>query len=203
MKEAILTDLNGKYIEPTLVADSVTGVFPIRQAVQHAAKSVAATQDQGVAAGAAAVPTEAAVGETLAGQLSEAILAGQQPEGPSRTAPQAGSVAQAVAQTGAVAPPAPAQEIIGYIVAVTVPEGLYQPRWDFKSEAWTEGLSQAEIDKLREPQPKQPSQVELLEQALKDVKQQAAQQQSVLDSVGKELAQAKLELITMKGGKSA
>lgn len=27
MKEAYITDLNGRYIEPTLVADSVTGVF--------------------------------------------------------------------------------------------------------------------------------------------------------------------------------
>lgn len=27
MKEAIITDLSGRYIEPTLVADSVTGVF--------------------------------------------------------------------------------------------------------------------------------------------------------------------------------
>lgn len=31
MKEAYVTDLNGYYIEPTLVADHVTGVFPIME----------------------------------------------------------------------------------------------------------------------------------------------------------------------------
>ncbi|OPA80229.1 hypothetical protein BVG16_05655 [Paenibacillus selenitireducens] len=31
MKEAIITDLNGLYVEPTLVADSVTGVFVIQE----------------------------------------------------------------------------------------------------------------------------------------------------------------------------
>lgn len=33
MKEAIITDINGIYIEPTLVADSVTGVFPIEESL--------------------------------------------------------------------------------------------------------------------------------------------------------------------------
>lgn len=33
MKEAYVTDLNGYYIEPTLVADHVTGVFPIQEPV--------------------------------------------------------------------------------------------------------------------------------------------------------------------------
>lgn len=35
MKEAYVTDLNGYYIEPTLVADHVTGVFPIMEPVKH------------------------------------------------------------------------------------------------------------------------------------------------------------------------
>ncbi|WP_195574291.1 hypothetical protein [Paenibacillus sp. 1001270B_150601_E10] len=34
MKEAIITDINGLYIEPTLVADSVTGVFPIEESME-------------------------------------------------------------------------------------------------------------------------------------------------------------------------
>ncbi|WP_019420202.1 hypothetical protein [Paenibacillus sp. OSY-SE] len=34
MKYAYITDLNGRYIEPTLVADSVTGVFDRREPVQ-------------------------------------------------------------------------------------------------------------------------------------------------------------------------
>lgn len=33
MKEAIIIDLNGFYVEPTLVANSVTGVFPIEEYV--------------------------------------------------------------------------------------------------------------------------------------------------------------------------
>ncbi|MCY9516706.1 hypothetical protein [Paenibacillus apiarius] len=34
MKEAIITDISGKYLEPTLVADSVRGVFNRREIVQ-------------------------------------------------------------------------------------------------------------------------------------------------------------------------
>ena len=48
MKEAIITDLNGRYIEPTLVADSVTGVFDRTEPVQMIdvnGASVASIQD--------------------------------------------------------------------------------------------------------------------------------------------------------------
>lgn len=34
MKEAIITDQDGLYVEPTLVDDSVTGVFPIYETIQ-------------------------------------------------------------------------------------------------------------------------------------------------------------------------
>ncbi|MBD8500753.1 hypothetical protein [Paenibacillus arenosi] len=39
MKEAIKVNLDGFYIEPTLVADSVTGVFPITETAQTGSSS--------------------------------------------------------------------------------------------------------------------------------------------------------------------
>ena len=40
-----------------------------------------------------------------------------------------------------------------YIVSSPVPSGLYRPKWDFDTEEWTEGLTQAEIDELNKPRP--------------------------------------------------
>ncbi|WP_240927259.1 hypothetical protein [Paenibacillus thiaminolyticus] len=34
MKEAIITDLSGRYMEPTLVTDSVTGVFDRQEPIE-------------------------------------------------------------------------------------------------------------------------------------------------------------------------
>lgn len=46
MKEAIITDLNGRYIEPMLVADPVTGVFDRMESVQLDASEAAITASQ-------------------------------------------------------------------------------------------------------------------------------------------------------------
>ncbi|MNP43858.1 hypothetical protein D3C76_1377020 [compost metagenome] len=43
--------------------------------------------------------------------------------------------------------------VTGHIVSTPVPPGLYQPKWNFDTEEWTEGLTQAEIDELTKPQP--------------------------------------------------
>lgn len=46
MKEAYITDLNGQYIEPTLVADSVTGVFDRREPDQQSTEKLRETKKQ-------------------------------------------------------------------------------------------------------------------------------------------------------------
>jgi len=46
------------------------------------------------------------------------------------------------------------ESVTGYIIAEKVPEGLYKPRWDFSNSVWVEGLTQKEIDEIRNaPQP--------------------------------------------------
>lgn len=45
------------------------------------------------------------------------------------------------------------EEEDAYIVSAPVPSGLYKPKWNFDTEEWTEGLTQAEIDELNKPQP--------------------------------------------------
>ncbi|MFW5434361.1 hypothetical protein [Paenibacillus apiarius] len=146
MKEAIITDLSGRYIEPTLVADSVTGVFDRWEPVQPDEEPRAIPQKDGEQ------PTE------------------------------------------------PETVLVGYTVAVPLPDGLYEPTFDvvgyrgamdtykaahseFLAELddydpetgtpepiapasvdaslfWRNGLTQDEIDALNPPP--QPSELDLL-----------------------------------------
>ena len=78
MKEAYITDLDGRYIEPTLVADSVTGVFDRREPVQS-------------------------------------------DEEDPREMPQ---------KDGQQQPDEPRTVLVGYTVAVPLPDGLYEPTFD-------------------------------------------------------------------------
>lgn len=210
MKEAIITDLSGRYIEPTLVSDSVTGVFYRREALE---------------------PDEP----------------GPQPEPEPRDNEQ---------------PDEPETVLVGYTVAVPMPDGLYQPIFDVEgyreAEAaykaayaeymtalaehdpesddpqpeppqpvdgpsfWRNGLTDEEIEALNPPP--QPSQTDMLGQELTQMKIKNIQQQSVIDGLGRELTQsrldnmkqkqtvdslgaeltrAKLEIIQLKGGQSA
>ncbi|WP_372632982.1 hypothetical protein [Cohnella sp.] len=53
----------------------------------------------------------------------------------------------------------PKEIITGYIIAEKVPEGLFIPRWDFSNSEWIEGMSQEEIDEIRNaPVPLSPEQ---------------------------------------------
>ncbi|EPY12570.1 hypothetical protein [Paenibacillus alvei] len=79
MKEAIITDLNGRYIEPMLVADPVTGVFDRMESVQLDASEAAITASQ---------------------------------------------------QTETNLPNEPKTKLVGYTVAITLPDGLYEPTFD-------------------------------------------------------------------------
>ncbi|KZE80301.1 hypothetical protein AV654_12365 [Paenibacillus elgii] len=82
MKEAINIDISGFYVEPTLVADDVIGVFPLYR-------------------------------ELLARGTEEQ--------------------------------PQKAVELIGYTIAIPVPEGLHLPKWDFTQEQWVEGKPVSEL----------------------------------------------------------
>ncbi|CAH8772220.1 hypothetical protein [Paenibacillus dendritiformis] len=206
MKEAIITDLEGRYIEPTLVADSVTGVFDRRELVE---------------------PDEP----------------DPQPEPGKRDDGQEDE---------------PETVLVGYTVAVPMPDGLYQPIFDVEGyraaqeayEAayaeymaehdpesddpqpeppqpidgtvfWRNGLTQEEIDALNlEPQPSQTDMLgqELTQMKIRNIQQQSVidglgreltesrldnmQQKQTVDSLGSELTKAKLEIIELKGGQS-
>ncbi|MGG0814516.1 hypothetical protein ABE142_17910 [Paenibacillus alvei] len=79
MKEAIITDLNGRYIEPTLVADSVTGVFDRTEPVLTDADDTVLTTSH---------------------------------------------------QTDTNLPTEPKTKLVGYTVAIPLPDGLYEPTFD-------------------------------------------------------------------------
>ncbi|BFH13541.1 hypothetical protein WJ0W_004075 [Paenibacillus melissococcoides] len=211
MKEVIITDISGRYIEPTLVADSVTGVFDRREALE--------------------------------------------PDEPG-TLPQPEPVQHDDEQ-----PDEPETVLVGYTVAVPMPDGLYQPIFDVEgyraaqeayeaayveylaalaehdpesddprpeppksidgASFWRNGLTDEEIEALN-PDP-QPSQTDALGQELTQMKIRNIQQQSVIDdlgrmltqsrldsmqkkqtidSLGAELTNAKLEIIEFKGGQT-
>ncbi|MFL1672438.1 hypothetical protein [Paenibacillus dendritiformis] len=141
MKEAIITDLEGRYIEPTLVADSVTGVLDRRERVE--------------------LDEPGALPKPEPGQLDD----GQEDE--------------------------PETVLVGYTVAVPMPDGLYQPIFDVEgyraaqeayeaayseylaalseyppqtingSVYWRNGLTQEEIDALNRPS--EPTELELIQ----------------------------------------
>lgn len=186
MKEAIITDLEGRYIEPTLVADSVMGVFDRRELVE---------------------PDEP-------GEL-------QQPEPGARDESQEDK---------------PETVLVGYTVAVPMPDGLYQPIFDvegyraaqeaYEAELaeymaalaeydpqsddpqpeppkrvdgtvfWRNGLTQEEIDALN-PEP-QPSQTDMLGQELTQMKIKNIQQQSIIDGLGRELTESRIDNMQQK-----
>ncbi|WP_374020486.1 XkdW family protein [Paenibacillus thiaminolyticus] len=191
MKEAIITDLSGRYIEPTLVADSVTGVFDRRESVK---------------------PEEPGTFPQLEPRQSD----DEQPDKPETV-------------------------LVGYTVAVPIPDGLYQPTFDVEgyraaqeayetaqaeymaalaehdpesddpkpepsqpvdgTSYWRNGLTDEEIEALN-PDPR-PSQTDMLGQELAQMKIKNIQQQTVIDGLGAELTRAKLEIIELKGGQSA
>ncbi|WP_259391987.1 XkdW family protein [Paenibacillus thiaminolyticus] len=131
--------------------------------------------------------------------------------------------------------------LVGYTIAIPMPDGLYQPIFDVEgyreAEAdynaryadylatatesnpesdepqpeppqpvdgpsfWRNGLTDKEIEALNPPP--EPSQTDVLGQELTQMKIKNIQQQSVFDSLGAELAKAKLEIIKLKGGQSA
>ena len=153
MKEAIITDLNGRYLEPTLVADSVTGVF-------------------------------------------DRVEPKPQPQPDDETPREAVDEPETV--------------LVGYLVAVPLPDGLYEPIFDVKgyravpqpqqavdgSSFWRNGLSDEEIEALK-PKP-QPSQTDILGQELTQMKIKNIQQQSVIDGLGRELTQSRLDGMLQK-----
>jgi len=48
----------------------------------------------------------------------------------------------------------PEEVVTGYIIAEKVPDGLFMPRWDFSNSVWIDGLTQEEIEEIRNaPQP--------------------------------------------------
>lgn len=184
MKEAIITDLNGRYIEPTLVADSVTGVFdrmePKRQEDETPRVEV----------------VESAEPETV---------------------------------------------LVGYTVAVTLPDGLYEPIFDVHNyrkamkaydkayakylaamaeydpdgdgaepqppksvdglSYWKNGLTDEEIEALK-PKP-QPSELELIQQdnaslLMKVADLEIRNQVQVNDTASILMKNAELELINQQ-----
>ncbi|NGP60047.1 hypothetical protein FLT15_17375 [Paenibacillus thiaminolyticus] len=186
MKYAYRTDLSGHYIEPTLVADSVTGVFDRRELVE---------------------PDEPGTD--------------QQPEPGQRDNGQEDE---------------PETVLVGYMVAVPMPDGLYQPIFDvvgyreaeeayeaayaeymaalaeYDPESdeplpeppqpvdgprfWRNGLTDEEIEALN-PEPV-PSQTDALGQELAQMKIKNIQQQSIIDGLGRELTESRLDNMQQK-----
>ncbi|MGG3840753.1 hypothetical protein ABEV00_27490 [Paenibacillus thiaminolyticus] len=211
MRFAYITSLEGRYIEPTLVADSVTGVFDRRKPIE---------------------PDEP-------GTLPQSE--------PERRDDDQGDEPKTV--------------LVGYTVAVPMPDGLYQPIFDVEgyraaqeayeaayaeymaaqsehdpesdepqpeppqavdgASYWRNGITDEEIEALNPPS--QPSQTDMLGQELTQMKIKNIQQQSIIDGLGRELTEsrldnmqqkqtvnslgaeltrAKLEIIELKGGQS-
>ncbi|BFH10707.1 hypothetical protein WJ0W_005815 [Paenibacillus melissococcoides] len=212
MKEAIITDLSGRYIEPTLVADSVTGVLDRRERVE---------------------PDEP-------GALSQPEPEQRDDEQPDE--PETVHVGYTVAVPMPDGLYQPIFDVEGYRAAQEAYETAYveymtslaehdpesddpqpvSPQPIDGASYWRNGLTDEEIEALNPPP--QPSQTDMLGQELTQMKIRNIQQQSVIDglgreltesrldnmkqkqtvdSLGSELTKAKLEIIQLKGGQSS
>ncbi|MFW5436367.1 hypothetical protein [Paenibacillus apiarius] len=209
MKEAYITDLDGRYIEPTLVADSVTGVFDRREPVQSDEEEPLETKQQDDKQ-----PTEP---ETI---LVGYMVAVPLPDGLYEPTFDVQGYRQAMSDYEAA--------YTEYLAAMTVydPEGdepePQPPKQVDAPSLWRNGLTDEEIEALQ-PKP-EPSQTDVLGQELTQMKIKDIQKQNVIDGLGRELTQsridgmkqkqtvdslgteltkAKLEIIQLKGGQTA
>lgn len=166
MKEAIVTDLNGRYIEPTLVADSVTGVFDRLERIE---------------------PDEP-------GTLSQ---------------PEQSHDDDQPQETETV--------LVGYTVAVPMPDGLYQPIFDVEGyrsaqEAYDAGHAEYVAALVRhdpeskDPKPEPPQPVDgscywrngLTQEEIAELHEKYKPEPSPLEYLGKQLVECELEVLTLR-----
>ncbi|MDG0874410.1 XkdW family protein [Paenibacillus thiaminolyticus] len=191
MKYAYITDLSGRYIEPTLVPDSVTGVFNRGEAVEANEPASFQQPEPGQRDdGLEDDPETVLVGYTIAIPMPDGLY---QPifdvEGYREA--EAGFNAAYAGYLAAMAEYAPESDH----PQPEPPQPVDGPSF------WRNGLTGEEIESLNPPP--EPSQTDVLGQELTQMKIKNIRQQSVIDSLGAELAKAKLELIKLKGGQSA
>jgi hypothetical protein len=72
-------------------------------------------------------------------------------------------------------------ELDGNLIETPIPEGFYRPKWD--GEKWVEGLSQEEIEQLKQQNQPQPSEVELLKQENAELKQRLEAAESAIIAI--------------------
>lgn len=191
MKEAIITDLTGKYIEPTIVADDVTGIFEQRKPAEE---NTDTPIDK---------PLEEKSNEELEEQKTKLvgyIIAIRPPDGLYEPTFDLAGYKKAIEDYEV----AYAQ----YSEAVTKhnhdssAEGdpLPNPPQQVEgSSFWHNGLTDEEIKELQAQSKPTPSQHDILGQEFTQMKVQNIQQQTMIDRLGVELTKAKLKMMEMSG----
>ncbi|TVX92234.1 hypothetical protein [Paenibacillus agilis] len=175
MKEAFITDLQGKYIEPTLVMDTVAGVFDIVEQVTVPEGTTPPAEPQTVVTGyTVALP--------MPDGLYEPIF------------DVAGYRAAAAAYTAAYS-------VYLEALAVYNPKGTAQepqpPTTVDGAKYWRNGLTQAEIDALK-PKP-QPNPVETLGQQLVARELEVMELKAQNTAQGATLVSLELRLLNLEG----
>jgi hypothetical protein len=72
-------------------------------------------------------------------------------------------------------------EIPSDCIEIPVPEGLYKPKWN--GSEWVEGLSQEEIEALKQQNQPQPSELDLLKQENAELKQRLEAAESAIIAI--------------------
>ncbi|MDG0874424.1 hypothetical protein L3476_28405 [Paenibacillus thiaminolyticus] len=184
MKYAIMTDLSGHYIEPMLVADSVTGVFDRRESIEldepgtnQQPEPWARDESQELE------PENVPVGYTVAVPMPDGLY---QPifDVESYRKAEAGYEAANAEYMAALAEHDPESD---------------DPRPDPPQPVdganfWRNGITDEEIEALNPP----PSQTDMLGQELTQMKIKNIQQQSVIDGLGRELTESRLDNMQQK-----
>lgn len=82
------------------------------------------------------------------------------------------------------------------IVTIDPPEGLYKPRW--LDGEWVEGLTPEEIEEIKKPIPKVPSEIDILGKQLAEKELQILQLQADTELFGQQVAEKDIQIMSLQ-----
>jgi hypothetical protein len=84
-------------------------------------------------------------------------------------------------------------------VEIEVPEGFYYPKWDFVNLQWVEGLSEEEIEEIRN-QPIPPNEIDVLGEKIVELELTNLDLQAQNEILGEQVVNLELRLLQFEGG---
>jgi len=92
--------------------------------------------------------------------------------------------------------------VVGYLTTARVPEGTYKAVFDFEAGVFVEGLTQEEIDEIRNV-PQLPTELDILGEQLVQRELETLELRSENQMLGEQIVALELRLLALEGSASA